>query len=212
MPINKIITSLSIFFEEDKITNTNYKNRYQELRNLVFYCCDIWNNVVYAWDRISVEKNNFDPRFYYQSIIFNLYMLGAITSSIGSDALNNDRSLKDLRDNIAHMDERLKKPLNIIPMNEIEQGSVFNNDNGGKIFTKSLCGSSICLDDNVSTSSPLGIIGNTVFSSLAPSERSEYTKFVSYEVTENKLITIQSKLVILLEKYFKNIKFDVVQE
>jgi hypothetical protein len=138
MSINKIIISLSIFLDENKINNSIYKDRYKELQNIVSCCCDTWNNVVYAWKRINVKEDDYDPRFYYQSIIFNLYMLGAITNSMGSDILSNNGELKDLRDNIAHMDEKLKKPLNIIPMNDIKPGSVLNNVNRRKciIFLK----------------------------------------------------------------------------
>ncbi len=107
MNINEIITSLSTFRKEGDIKNSNYKNRYQELENIVRYCCDVWNNIVYAFKKINQEVD-FDPRFYYQSIIFNLNMLGNITSVIGGDILENDIKLKDLRDNIAHMDEKIK--------------------------------------------------------------------------------------------------------
>ena len=212
--INKIITNMSTFKTDVELKN--YKNWYEGLKNKINYCCDVWNNIAYAWRKVNDTNGvDFDSRFYYQSIIFNLFMLGAITKSIEYDILENDKNLKDLRNNIAHMDEKLEKPLNFIPINNIYPNAIEENGSGGVNVCVSLIGLTIDISDPKTwiASSPLGIIGDTVFSSLQPTEnRSKYKEFVTYKVTEENLNIIQNKLLNLLSNYFKDIKLQNKEE
>lgn len=195
-----------VFKKVSEVDNKNYLNRYEELRNMCFYCCDLWDNIAYAWLKIQSREGSHDPRFYYQSIIFNLYILSSITKSIEFDVLSKAKGLKDLRDNIAHIDEKLKNPLNFVPLNDIRAGSVIDRD-GIKTFTTSLTGLRINPTNNT-TASPLGIVGDTIFSTLQPSEKSQYDKFASFELTEMALTEIQTNLFTLLKKYFTRIELD----
>lgn len=204
MPLKRISFPFSEFKSAHQIINKNYKNRYEELQNLIRYSCFIWADVVYAWSKIQEQARGSDQRFYFQSIVFNLYMLGAITKRIERDVTCGDPSLKDLRDNIAHIDEKLKKPLNFVPINDVKDGAVHTNDRGGKTFKYSLNSISINLH-NDTVASVLGLIENTVFSTLKPTRSSKYKNFVSYEITEEHLCVIQTDLLKLLENYLSKI-------
>jgi len=207
MTIQKIIFSFCVYKEETCINNSQYTHKYNELKQLTKYCCDIWNNIVYAWKRThtQIPNQDIDIRFYYQTIIFNLYILGITTKSIERDILMEEQNLKDLRDNIAHMAERLKRPLNFININKI-------NPNG---FGGNIIGNTIDTDSNgqIIIASPLGIIENTIYSSLKPNpEKSNYKnkEFVAYQVTEDKLENIQGRLISFLNKYFEKIELEKV--
>ena len=123
-----IIWPFCIFSPEDKIKNTNFKGKYNELKNLLFYWIDQWNNIIYAFNKTKDLSSDFDPRFYYQSILFNLYMLWSICQRIEADILGDGDNLKNLRDNIAHMDEKLKKPLNTVLINDVYKDAIIKEN------------------------------------------------------------------------------------
>jgi hypothetical protein len=206
MALDKISIPHSRLKPPTDIHNTNYIDKCPQLVNMILHCCHIWNDIAYAWSKIQEKVGRYDPKFYYQAIIFNLYMLGAITKRIENDILNNNDSLKDLRDNIAHMDERLKEQLNFVPLNSIKAGAVLTNTGGGKTFVYSLNGLNMNMS-NDTVSSPLGVVDNTVFSSLKPSRNSKYVDFVSYDITEDHLNEVKEDLIELLGKYFIKIEF-----
>lgn len=194
------INTWNVPLKRDRFTANPNVNP-EELLNMIKYCCDLWSYIYYAWQEIQSKRRGIDNRFYYQTIIFNLFMLSAITRKIGSDVIGNNKNLKDLRDNIAHMDEKLKKPLNFVPLNDIKDGSVLNNHGGGKTYTMAMTGMHIMGNDTVA--SPLGILDNIVFSTLKPTQKkSKYNRFVSYEISIEHLYEIQSNLLTLLDKYF----------
>ncbi len=203
--LKKIIIPFCVFKPESDIKNLNFKNRYGELQNMIRCCINVWNDIIYAWSKTQARESDCDPRFYYQTIIFNLYMLSAVTRRIESDVLENNESLKNMRDNIAHMDEKLKKPLNFVRVNDVKEGAVFKNEKGGKTYTYSLNGLFINTN-NDTVATPLGVIDNTILSTLQPSEQSTYDKFVSYEISEPHLLEVQDDLLKLLKKYLSKIE------
>ncbi len=200
-----IIWPFCIFSPEDKIKNTNFKGKYNELKNLLFYWIDQWNNIIYAFNKTKDLSSDFDPRFYYQSILFNLYMLWSICQRIEADILGDGDNLKNLRDNIAHMDEKLKKPLNTVLINDVYKDAIIK-ENWVTNIGVSLVGLQIDLNTWI-VASPLWIVWDTIFSTLQPSEQSSYTDFVSYKITKESLIDLQNKLLKLLNKYFSEIKW-----
>lgn len=201
----EIIKTHCQFHEEKDIENKNFKGRIEELKNLILYSIDLWNFIIYAWTKISDEKDkSLDSRFYFQSIIFNLYMLGAITNRVEDNILDDFKNLKDMRDNIAHMDEKLKHPLKYVPINDVYNDALtFDN---GKIHLKvGLNGLNI--NDKFQIASPLGVLGNIIFSSLEPNKsRTSYSEFVSIKIDEDELLRIQKKYIEFLNKYFKVVK------
>jgi hypothetical protein len=212
--INEIIWTHYKIKEKNEIKNVYFNDRYEELTNILKYSIDLWNHIVYAWKKINKQDDNekgIDKRFYYQSIIFNLYMLSSITKLLGSDITENSEALKDLRNNIAHIDEKLKKPLNVVSIHDVNPDAVEIKEDK-KIWRGDIIGLNINMQNNTA-SSPLGVLGDVVFSSLKPDEtRSKYKIFVSYKISLNNLLELQKKFSRLLENYYTEIKFDFLND
>jgi len=205
MTLNKIVWLHCV------LKNGSYN---EENNQLVFYSGDLWNYVVYAWNKINQQDydNNIpcDPRFYYQALILNLHMLGLVTKKLGKDILDGDTNLKDLRDNISHMDEKLNNGLNFVNTKIINPDLIRKDSTGKTIINGSICGCNIHNNFEL-IASPLGILGDVIFSTLKPNPKFSNYKdkdFVSYQITDKKLEKIFNKLIVLLSNFYSYIHIE----
>lgn len=132
---------------------------------LIKYAFQLWNEIYYAYEQAiqSSEKN-----FYYKSIAFNIYLLCAILSKkrITVSELNTDY-VKDLRDIIAHIDEKIDEPINQVDINNLPTTQAVIKP--GQISDITISDADMEInDDGASISSPLGVYNGIIFSSLTP--------------------------------------------
>lgn len=213
--MNKELCEIAI--SKLKIKNMNsIKNsslKLEQIESLMNELLLNWNDVVYAFRKIEKfeEKNeeNYDPRFYFKSIIFNLFMINSIGRRLGSSKFAENSSLKDLRDNLAHLDEKLKKPLKLVSPDELKAPPedpqiivngypMHGNINGVKTTGKTIA-------------SVFGVYSDVIFSTLEPSNKSsdnyKRKKFAKFEINKKILLATQTVITDEATKYYQKIEY-----
>jgi hypothetical protein len=181
--------------------------RLRSSNRLIEYCYALWNDIFFAYGITKNEVANPKLEFYYKSIAFNIYLLYASIHRLKAGGLqinNIDKGLsKDIRDLIAHFDEKILENINLVDLNKVPGASTYISNHNGNLHISggNIINGSLTSDSNgVMVSSPFGVINSTIYSTLNPNYDKDGTQkgsrfyktngFTYLQITDNLIKSI----------------------